>query len=389
MLESWLKTYAKYTKDSEAPSIFHLWTGISVITSVLERKVWAKLMYDNIYPNMYIILVAPPGRCRKSSAMSIGTRLLNKIEGVCISSDRITPEALIQDLENSENCFYIGHRVYGHCSLTAVSKELGTLLSVNPEGMLKLLTDLFDAQVHDLWTYTTKGAGVNRITGVWLNLLGATVPSFFSTRQTQESIGLGFTSRCVFVYADKRRHRSLHCNDSLGLELLQRLREIHDIKGEFTFTKEAEKCYENWYMNLPNEHATIEALAPYYERKHVHALKLSMILSAAEGGNDMHITKGNVLSSLAMLDEAEQSMPKVFGGTGRSALAPDFERISLQLERAKQPLSESEILQENFMHVHPDGIRMILETLEKMKAIKCESYTSGQKYYTFRREKKK
>lgn len=136
-------------------------------------------------------------------------------------------------------------------------------------------------------------------------------------------------------------------------------------------------------MNLPNEHSTIEALAPYYERKHVHALKLSMILSAAEGGNDMKITKDNILSSLAILENVEKSMPKVFGGTGRSALAPDFERISTQIERARCPVLESEIIKENFMHVNVEEIAMILGTLEKMKAIKCEGLTNGQKYYTF------
>ena len=382
-MSNWLKTYAEYTKDSEAPSIFHLWSGISVIASVLERKVWTPLMYENIYPNMYIILVAPPGRCRKSSAMSIGTRLLDKIEGICISSERITPEALIQDLEASESCFHIGHRVHGHCSLTAVSKELGTFLSVNPEGMLKLLTDLFDSQVHDMWTYATKGAGVNRITGVWFNLLGATVPSFFTTRQTQESIGLGFTSRCVFVYADKRKKRSLNCDDSLSLELTRELEKIHELKGEFAFTPDAKETYESWYMNLPNEHATIEALAPYYERKHVHALKLSIILSAAEGGNDMHITQGNVSSALSMLKTVENDMPRVFSGTGRSAMAPDIERISLQLERAERPLTESQIIQENYMHVNLDEIRLILQTLESMNTVKCEGLVGGQKRYSF------
>lgn len=388
-MQSWLRTYAEYTKDSEAPSIFHLWSGISVVAAALERKVWVRLMYENIYPNMYIILVAPPGRCRKSSAISIGTRILGKVEGVCLSSERITPEALIQDMESAESCFYMKNRVFSHCSLTTVSKELGTFMSVNPEGMLKLLTDLFDSQVHDLWTYATKGSGVNRITGVWFNLLAATVPTFFSSRQIQESIGLGFTSRCVFVFADTPRRRSLHCDDSLGRELLRKLETIHELKGEFKFDEEANEFYEDWYLNLPQEPITIEALAPYYERKHVHALKLSVILSAAEGGNNMKITKQNVMSALTMLEAAEKAMPRVFGGTGRSALVQDHERIAFQIERSKEPMTEAQILRANYMHVNMDEVKMILETLVAMKEIRCEGLVGGELRYTFRGEGRK
>lgn len=384
---NWLKTYAKYTEDHEAPTSFHLWVGISVIAAVLERKVWTKLMFEAVYPNMYIVLVAPPGRCRKSSAMTIGTKLLSVLGDISISSDKITPEALLNDLENSENTFYMGTRVMTHCSLTMISKELGTLLSCRPEDMLKLLTDLYDSQVHDLWKYTTKGSGENIITGVWLNILGATIPAFFTSRQIQESIGLGFTSRVVFVYEEKRKKRSLSCDDSLKGKLEAGLLKIYKLQGEFKRTEEAEQFYYNWYMTLPDEYNTIEALAPFYERKHSHLLKLAMILSASEGGNNMMITKQNIIAALDILEETEKLMPRVFSGTGRNSMREDHERIFIQIMRNPH-IDESTLIQRNYMHVDLNEIRLILQTLVSMRTVSLTVAASGRRTYTCIKQEK-
>jgi len=383
----WLKMYAKYTEKHEAPSCYHLWTGISVIAGALERKVWTRLMFDNIYPNMYVILVGPPGRCRKSSAISIGTRLLKELPGVHFSSERITPEALIKDLADSESVFYMGRTLKMHSSLTAVSKELGTFLSMRLDDMLILLTDLYDSQSHDTWTYSTKGAGVDKINGVWLNILGGTVPSFFMTRQIQESIGLGFTSRCIFIFADKTRKRSLAIDNSLQGKLISALNKIHELCGEFKFKEDAWSFYEDWYLKLPADPVTIESLEPYHERKHVHVLKLAMILSASEGGNGMYITKNNIIAALNVLKDAEEHMPRVFRGTGRLATSADLERILDQIRRSDRPLSEKEILRKNYMHVTPAEIAVILETLTDIREVRMD-LAGSMKMYSYLGEAK-
>lgn len=379
---NWISLYEEYTATHEAPSIFHTWVGISTVAAMLERKVWKRLMFDDIYPNMYVILVAPPGRCRKSSAISIGSRILSELQGVTLGVERTTPESLIQDIEMAESYFDIGPRVYGHCSLTCISKELDTLMSVKPEDMLKLLTDLYDSQVHDIWTYKTKGSGMNRITGVWLNLLGGTVPDFFQGPLIQRSIGLGFTSRCIFVFADRRRHRSLDCDDRLVRKLQKGMEEIHKLRGEFFFDAPGEVFFRDWYLNLPNEAETIEALSPYYERKHVHVIKLSMILSACEGGNNMTIGKQHIQSALRILEKTEAKMTRVFGGTGRAPTAPDSDRILQQIAMARGGISEASLIERNYKQIDLPPLRMLLETFVSMNMVRLD-IKNGQKWYTY------
>src|SRR3990170_8200696 len=76
----WLSSYLEYTDNTEPPASYHLWTGISVISGVLQRKVWMEWGHELIYPNMYVVLIGPSGRCRKGTAMNIGKGLLKTIK---------------------------------------------------------------------------------------------------------------------------------------------------------------------------------------------------------------------------------------------------------------------------------------------------------------------
>ena len=56
--DSWIREYLRCTENTESPSMFHLWVGISTIASVIDRDVYVNQGYFKIYPNLYIILVA-------------------------------------------------------------------------------------------------------------------------------------------------------------------------------------------------------------------------------------------------------------------------------------------------------------------------------------------
>ena len=58
--------------------------------------------FETIYPNMYIILIGPSGRCRKGTAMRMGFEILKNV-GVKVVSESITREALIRQMKTSVN----------------------------------------------------------------------------------------------------------------------------------------------------------------------------------------------------------------------------------------------------------------------------------------------
>jgi hypothetical protein len=64
---------------SEAPQEYHLWTGLTIISSVLKRQVYKDRKRFITWPNLYTFLVGPPGT-KKSSAISIGEDLLKQTQ---------------------------------------------------------------------------------------------------------------------------------------------------------------------------------------------------------------------------------------------------------------------------------------------------------------------
>src|SRR5690349_10834871 len=138
-LSNWLKSYAEYTAGTESPPSFHMWVGLGTISAAAQRKVFLDADYYQVHSNIYIILVSPPGRSRKSTALRIGKNILKGVidfgQEINFSTQASSVAALIKSMaaiteKNSE-----------HQSLTAFSSELGSLLGSKSVEMTDFLTD--------------------------------------------------------------------------------------------------------------------------------------------------------------------------------------------------------------------------------------------------------
>jgi len=78
----WLHEYMSYTSWNEAPAPFHFFVGCAVFGAAMERRVYFNRGYYNLFPNIQLLLVAPTGRCRKSTATNIGVKILQQIPGI-------------------------------------------------------------------------------------------------------------------------------------------------------------------------------------------------------------------------------------------------------------------------------------------------------------------
>jgi len=58
----------------ESPTIFAFWAAAFVMSTVLKRDAFLQWYPENIFPNLYIMLVAPPRVCAKSTSLSFGRR---------------------------------------------------------------------------------------------------------------------------------------------------------------------------------------------------------------------------------------------------------------------------------------------------------------------------
>jgi len=128
-LEDWIDGFMEFTENTvESPYLYRLWTAISCIASVLQRKVSMDWGHSPIYPNMYIVLIGPSGKARKGTAMRPGLSLLYDI-GLNVAADSVTRERLIRDLRESNfaSVDSEGKHIM-HSSLTIVNEELTVFL---------------------------------------------------------------------------------------------------------------------------------------------------------------------------------------------------------------------------------------------------------------------
>lgn len=335
----WIKSFLKYTDNSEPPEMYRMWTAISVIAAVLQRKCYLNWGEITFFPNMYVVLVGPSGRCRKGTAMGVGSKFLREL-GIKMASEAITREALIRELAGTETMDVDPdtNRQYFHSSLTVFAQELTVFLGYNNLTLISDLTDWYDCR--DEWTYRTKGMGTDNINGVWVNLIGATTPDLVRSALPQDAVGGGLSSRIVFVFEENKGKivaaPFLSTEDqALRKDLLDDLEKIHMLRGEFSVTEQFIEKWIEWYT-YEDSHPPFqgdERFDGYTNRRPNHVMKLSMIICAAQS-DEMVMTKSHLEQAIKILERTELKMPYTFTGYGLAENADVTARIMALIKKA-------------------------------------------------------
>lgn len=348
--DDWLKAYIEYAGSSEAPTKFHFWTGISVLAGALRRNVWINQGYFEWTPNFYIVFVAPPGIVSKSTTSAIGMDLLRQVPGIHFGPDSLTWQALAMSMAECTEMVQMPDGLFHSMSaMTIASSEFGNLLNPNDREMVDLLVSLWDAR-KGVWKKVTKTSGNDTIENPWINIIACTTPAWIAGYFPEYLIGGGFTSRCIFVYAEKKRclvaYPGLNVPKDFAERaklLIQDLEQISLIRGEYSMSQEAITWGTEWYETLHNNrpaHLDNEKFAGYIARKQTHMHKLAMVLAAAKS-DERVITSQDLSTANTIITALEEDLPKVFymiGQTQNARLLATFLAVCKAHKRIKQGL---------------------------------------------------
>lgn len=355
--EDWIGAFQEYCKYGEAPKRMYFWTAISTIAGALRRKVWIDQAYFRWHTNMYIILVAPPGIVSKSTTATLGMRLLRKVPEIKFGPDVVTWPALVGAFEDAAQTFTIGTDHYTMSPLTLESSEFGNLLNPQDKEMVDLLVSLWDGKEGN-FTKVTKSSGNDAVPNPWINLIACTTPAWIAGNFPEYMIGGGFTSRCVFVYADAKEqyvaYPGLKVPTDMAeteLKLIADLEAISLMTGEFKLTPEAVAWGTQWYeYHYTHRPANLDddRFGGYIARKQTHIHKLAMVL-AASASDGLWISAENLKVANDMLTDLEPDMTQVFGRIGRSELSLATQRLIQYVEKRQSvPYDEAY----RFVHAH-------------------------------------
>lgn len=340
------KEYFRYVGETEAPMVYHRWTAISILGTLLGRQAFLPFGHGVIYPNQYLMLMGSPGT-RKGTAMNIGRKLLAGAGYSRFCPDRLSKErflmeikpydaeelALDADLETL--CIDKPSEIY------AFAEEFTDLVGQGGMEFMTMLTKLWD----NISVYTHpkihgKSIVVDKPT---VNIFGGNTTQGLALAIPPEALGNGFLSRMIFIHAEPTATKITFpapIDLDLKQELVDHLRDIKEnFKGELGYDTEARKLLERIYKEAVEVDDV--RFKHYGTRRFIHLLKLCIILSAAK--LSICITSDIVIEANTILAAAEKKMSKALGEYGKGKYQEVSSQILDILSKATKPTSINEI----------------------------------------------
>lgn len=367
----WLEDFVEHTKYGEAPPKVMYWVGVSTIAGALRRKVWIEEFNFQWTPNFYILLIGPPGVLKKSTSVSLGMRLLRRVEGIDFGPQIITWEQLITHMADSRQTYKVDGADFEASCVTLELSEFGTLFDPTDRKMVDNMTDIWDAKLGKL-NKETKTNGSDEVVNPWLNICACATPDWLDDNFSNKFIGSGFASRVIYVYCDKPgrvAHPSRHMPTSMAEQensLVERLETIAQYSGPGKLTEEAYKWSEAWYEKYRDylEKECTKREMGLYSRQQAHLMKLAMVISASKGKFPV-IEVEDLVEANRALESVKGDVAQVFGGVGQSPtskLARDI--IEVLVREGEQ--TRKILYRKHFLRVV--GIGQFDEALDSVKA---------------------
>lgn len=317
--------FLEATEGANSPLTFRLWSAISLIAGALERRVWLKNGDNIAFPNLYILLVAPPG---------VGKSIVDEVREIWeqatepsgrpafhVAPESMTKAALIDSIKESEKTFLTPKGApYKYHYLSIAAEEFSVLLSSYDTETVAILNRLWG---HPETFSEKRRFGPNKdilFEKPQLNLLGGVQPAYLASLLPEDTWSSGFGRRVLMVYSVDTPHRSLFYEAPNTSErkksLMGELSQLSRLYGPCMWTEGAMQEIDEWYMSGPpnlggNPVPAHTNLQSYNHSRGVTALKLIIIASVARS-REMVIRKDDVDRALSWMIEAETAMPDIF-----------------------------------------------------------------------------
>lgn len=319
--------YFEFVGTSEVPTIYSRWAVVSMIGALLSRQFFIPFGHNYIYPNQYIMMIGDPGT-RKGTAMGPIRKLLKASNYHRFGPDRTSAERFIIDLQQSltveldsiDSIEAIELINLDETSdLYTLADEFVDFIGLNNMNFINLLTKLWD-NLDEYKHPKIHGSSVVVVKPT-VNLFVATTPQGLTDALPPEAIGAGFTSRFIFVHAERLDDRitwPAKPVESLRVRLVDQLRYIRShIKGAASITPECNEALDRMYKEFVD--LDDYRFKHYSTRRFTHLLKLTMIFAAMRGS--CSLSRDDAIKANTLLFYTERQMPRALGELGRAALS--------------------------------------------------------------------
>lgn len=398
-LPNWISSWMDYTDPLPSPRLWRLWAGIALVAGALERKVWITTGIGKLYPNLYTILVGPPGLGKTvltSQVWHFWNLLQDQTDdGFHLASSSITSASIIDELVAAKRKvlnYDAADPLTQFNSLAICSNELGVLLPEYENAFMSTLTDIYDGHPFSQ-SRRTKDIRL-RVESPQLNLIAATTPSYLTGILPPGAWDQGFLSRTMIVFSSESLKRAVFSETKLQAalkdQLVADLRLIFTDFGPITMTDEAQQMLENWHAQGGPPIPEHPKLQHYLTRRTTHLLKLCMIACCVTGTTRV-ITKEHLQIALDWLLELELYIGDVFkamvvGGDAQAMQECWFNFLQVWAKE-QRPIAEGRIIAFLSERLPAHSVMRVVDVMERSGMLKAELMAGVGKAYTPRPRK--
>lgn len=317
--------------------------------------------------------------------MNPALNLMKAAGTVNVLSDRITMEYVLEKLSKGfpkvhpSNNGQPSLKLGTESAALLVSTELSVFITAS-QFSITALSDLWDSK-EGVYQYGTRGKGEYSINSPCVSLFGGSAQEWLVKSIPADAVGGGFTRRVNFVLATKKDKKVPWPQAYIpGTDdLIEDLRNISCLRGEFTFTPGARKLFERYYNSCEPGDYDDEATGVYKTSKWANASKLAQVISIARG-DSLEINELDFMMAMNKTDEVVQDLKLVFRAVGESSLAAASDKV-LKFIEVRGYASRKDILAANWKHMTSGELDIILATFREAGTLGERQVVGGQTLY--------
>jgi hypothetical protein len=315
----WVDEYVKFANLASpmTPALFHLSYGLSLLTTAIARRVYVRAGDDVIYPNLYMLLVAPSTLYAKTTGLNVSLKLLD-MAGLnnFLLPTGVTPQSLITELTNrvpqtfndwskddkddwQKERLFSAQRAWW---MDEAASLLDLFKQKNTADLLGLILKLYGCPAK--LTASTVGRGRETVRFPYLSICGPTTPAAMRSHlKNSELWGDGLFARFLFVTPDTAPvdafyHPTIETPPGLAQHLNKlAFTRLEMPKENITGAVQAPpalqaeispevwqkwKAYKSGIFALLVKRTVSEKLYALYGRLHTTAIKIAMLLAASD-----------------------------------------------------------------------------------------------------------
>lgn len=313
--------FLAYTEGAYSPTVFRLWSAISMVAGGLERRVWAKVGPPRTYPNVYILLVAAPGIGKQVIDIVRGLwREVHepgtKIKAFHVAPNQMTKAALIDSLAKAKSSRIFSDGLLTYHSLLIAAEEFQVLLPSYDTEYISALNYMFNSPDHPYEEVRRTGSVKEvAIELPQLNILAGVQPSYFVSTFPEEAWTTGFARRIIMIYAHETPFRELFHDEirdeELHLKIISRLGRLSQLYGQCLWDPEGRDAIAAWHKAKGPPRPEHSKLVHYNNSRTMLLAKLCIVSAISRSGEKLIMVE-DVRRAIGWLTEAERVMPDIF-----------------------------------------------------------------------------